>query len=161
MAFKIQNNIDLKIIKIVSEQDDAIDWDKTTQETFEKYRKNADLNLLKFKPNMQPTVFICNFELKGKQAKQVKNSMLAGKDDDGKPSVSIGSWSYEVVKNVLKEIKNPDYLKPEEVIELVKDSQGFVSYDTLALLDRYGILSEIFSIYSNITSGTNRDQIKN
>lgn len=156
MAIKLVKKKNLDAIRFISENDDAIDLQKSN---YDEYKKTLDESHLVFVENKQPTIFVCNFELKGGEAAFVKNSMISGTDESGKPVVTLGSWSFKVCKTVLKDIINPEYLTADERIMFKKDKSGYASDDLLSILDQAGIVSEIFSLYTEMTSvGKGRDE---
>lgn len=164
MAFRIDKTRALNALHIVSKHDDAHDkgdneenWER---EIWSEYEKTLDINKLRFLPDTQPTVFLCNFELKGKDSAAIKNAMIEGGMDGGTPKLALGSWSQQVVKHVLKDIQNPDYVPPEDRIVFKKDGRGLAHDDVLAVLDQYGILTEIFTHYNSMTGGV-RSNAKN
>jgi hypothetical protein len=158
MALKIVNKRALNQIEVISKNDDALDLDNSN---WEEYEKTADMAHLKFVTDKQPTIFLCNFELKGKESASVKNSMLGGRDDDGNPSVALGSWSFRVVKYALKDIKNPDYLEANERINFKKDKDGLVHDECLAELEKYGVINEIFAMYTTLAMAGVKGNAKN
>lgn len=158
MAIKRLEQTNLNHVEVISENDDALDLENSD---FEKYRETANVNHLKFLPDLQPTTFVCNFNLKGRDLAGVQNAIIDGTDDDGKPKVALGSWSYKVAKVTLKDIKNPDYLKPEERIEFKKDHKGLIHDDILTMLHRAGVVNEILGMYTSLTQTPQRRETKN
>jgi hypothetical protein len=154
MAIKLVQKRNLSAIRFISQNDDSIDLENSN---YDEYLKTGIEDNLKFIDGKQPTVFVCNFELKGKESAFVKDSMIKGTDSEGKPSVAIGSWSFKLVKTVLKDIINPDYLTPEEKIVFKSDKGGYATDDLISLLDRYNIVSEIFGMYNAMTTIEGRD----
>lgn len=150
MAIKVQRKKPLNALEIICSFDDAIDQDNSD---IEEYKKTADISHLKFHPDKQPTVFLCNFELKGKESANVKNAMISGKDDEGNPQLALGTWSFRVVKYTLKDIKNPTDLAADEKIEFKKDKDGYAHDDLIATLDNLGVVTEIFSFYTQLVTG--------
>ncbi len=147
MAIRIEQRRALNAVEIVSELDDAIDKEASD---LAGYQETADISKLKFLPGMTPTVFLCNFSLKGKEPAHIKNSMVGGVDDDGRPSITMGTWSFKVVKYTLKDIKNPEGIAEDQKLVYKKDQNGYAHDDVLATLDQLGILNEIFGFYSRL-----------
>ena len=158
MAIRINESKRLNALEIISQQDDALDIDNCD---FEEYAKTGDQKHLQFKPGKQPTIFLCNFELKGREYEWVKNSMLGGKDEDGSPKVALGSWSQRVVKYTLKDIKNPPDIPENERLVYKSDSGKYANDDTIAKLENLGIVNEIFGMYSNLVLSSHRPHAKN
>lgn len=158
MAIRINKNRGLNALEVVSKNDDALDLE---QSKWEEYEETGDISKLCFLPDRQPTVFLCNFEIKGKQAESIKNNMLGGRDDDGNPKVSLGSWSFRVVKNVLKDIKNPSDMSHMEALIMKKDKDGLVHDDLLADLDNMGVIDAIFGMYTRLVLGGAKANAKN
>jgi hypothetical protein len=158
MAIKLMDMKKLNALEVISEKDDAIDMDKSD---WDKYLETCDTTHLVFKPNLEPTIFLCNFELKGKEVEYVKNAMIGGKDEDGSPKLAMGSWSQRVVKYVLRDVKNPSYLKEDERIIFKKDSGVYAHEETIALLEKLGIVNEIFAHYSKQVLSSYRANAKN
>ena len=148
----------LNAVEVISREDDSLDLEKSD---WEGYASSGDVSKLAFVADKQPTIFLCNFELKGKQAESIKNNMLSGKDEDGNPRVALGSWSFKVVKIVLKDIKNPEYLAPTEIIMMKRDKDGLVHDDLLGELDGMGVINEIFAMYSSLTNLGGKANAKN
>jgi len=158
MAIKLEKKRNLSCIEFISKNDDALDLERSN---IEEYEKTGDVIHLVFLADKEPTKFICNFQLKANELANIKNSMLSGVDSDGKPNISLGSWTYRVVKYVLKDIQNPNYLNPEEKIVFKKDSQGYVHDELMVILDNTGIASEIFSMYTTLTTSESKQNAKN
>lgn len=148
MAFDVQVK-SLKHVRIICKHDPAIDqeylndnpniWDEYVEDPIKKE------GTLRFLEGKSPTVFICNFELSAKEASRVEDSQIGGLDDDKKPKVAMGSWKYQVVRLVLKDIENPG------VIKFKKDSQGYVDAFTLTQLEQFKILDTIWGSYLLLT----------
>ena len=136
----------LKAVLVVLKEDDAIDLEHEDCD-YEEYQKTGDLNKLVFVEGKEPTRFVCNFNFNAKQAASVKNSMIAGKDDEGKPTISLGSWQYKIARMALKDIQNPSYLSDEECFKY-KELHGYVDDKLLVELDSVGVVDQIFSMYS-------------
>lgn len=159
MAIKLDQFKRYNVVEVISEHDDALDKENSD---YEKYQETGDISNLVFFEDKQPTKFICNFELKGKQAARIKNAMIGGHDEESnRPKVTIGDWSFKVVKYVLKDIQNPESLPEAERIKMRTDKDGYAHDELLCLLDRVGIVSEIFSLYSNLVGGGARSKTKN
>ena len=158
MALKKQNKRPINAIEVISKDDGAVDLE---QSNWEEYAKTGDRSHLVFVEGEQPTIFLCNFKLKGKEARSIKNNMIGGKDDDGNPKISLGDWSYRVVKQTLKDIINPADSNPMESFVFKKDADGYVHDDLLAELDSLGMVDAIFGMYTSLTSGGARDNAKN
>ena len=158
MAVRKGAKRNLKNLEIISEQDDAVDMD---QSDWDQYKETCDTKYLVFKPNTEPTIFLCDFELKGKEAENVKNAMLKGVDEDGNPSLAIGSYSHRIVKYTLKDIKNPGDLSAEDRIEYKKESGQYAHADTIAELETLGIVTEIFNFYTRLVLAGARANAKN
>jgi len=153
-----KESVNLNCVEVISENDDALDLEKSD---FEKYRETGNINHLRFIPDKQPTIFICNFNLRGKDLASITNAMIEGTDEDGKPKVAIGTWAYKIAKLTLKDIKNPSYLTDEEKIEFKKDHKGLIHDDVLALLHRAGVVNEILTMYTTLTQTPAKRELKN
>lgn len=160
MAIRLQNRKDMSRIEFIAEADEAIDH-KDSECSYEEYLKTGDESKLRFKPDLQPTRFILNFELKGKDAERVKNAAMSGKDLDGKTALSIGTLMFTLAKLSIKSIQYAPDEPLETQIILKKDDRGNVHDDTLALLDRYGILDGIWSLYGNLVLTPSKAASKN
>lgn len=158
MAVILSEKRKFNCVRIISKVDSAVDANESDWDLYnEDPLKNEDA--LKFKPNSQPTIFVCNFEVTGKESAIIKDAMLAGMDSDNNAKVSYGKWAYTVVKTVLKSIENP--AGERDVIEFKKDGRGYVADDTLTKLEKYGILTEIFTHWITLTQSDVRDNAKN
>lgn len=158
MAIKFQRKASINAVEVISENDDAIDQEKSD---FKAYRETGDTSKLAFLPGKQPTIFLCNFALKGKEAAAIKNAMVDGKDEDGDPKLAIGTWSFRVARFTLKDIKNPADLPADEQLQFKKDEAGYCHDEVLAQLDQYGIINEIFAMYSSLVLGGAKANAKN
>jgi len=157
MALK-RSKRNLASLELVSVNDGAID---TEASDIDEYKKTGDLKHLKFLPNEQPTKFLCNFEVSAKQAAAIKNGMIAGRDEQGDPQVTLGTWAHRVVKHTLKAITNPEGLTPEERFDFKTDEHKLVHDDVIALLDRQGVVDEIFGFYTKLALGGAKENAKN
>jgi len=158
MAVKITDQRKVNAVRIISRSDGAIDeansdWDLYNQDPI----KNE--GALKFLPKGQPTIFLCNFDISGKESALIKDAMIGGKDDDENTKMSIGKWGYLVTKITLKDIQNPEGEK--DVIELKKDSKGYVSDDTMTKLEKIGIVTEILTHWVKLTQTGVKAEAKN
>lgn len=148
---------DLSCIEVICTNDDAVDKEKSD---LDAYKKSYDRKHLAFLPDHQPTVFVCNFSLSGKESIRVKNAMV-GQSDDGGVSVALGSWEHHVTKTTLKEIRNPADMPLEHQFVLRKDDKGYVHDDLIARLDRVGVVGQIFAAYSTLVMSEARQNAKN
>lgn len=158
MAIRAEKKRPLNALEYVSVNDDAIDLEASD---IDDYKKTGDASKLKYLPNMQPTIFLLNFELKGRDAELIKNSLFGGKDADGKPQVTMGTWSFVVAQVTLKDIRNPDGLSVDEALVFRKNEKGNAHADLIATLERFGIVDEISSLYSTLTMTRERANAKN
>lgn len=158
MAFKIQHTKPINAVEIISRNDEAIDREKSD---FTKYDDDPidNKDAIVLKPGMEPTIFLCNFQLTGSQQAAIQNAMLTGVDENNQPKMTIGSWAYSVVKHVLKDIRNP--ANEADCIQFKRLGNGLVHDDTMTLLSRYGLINEIFNHYVNLTQTDVGKNIKN
>ncbi len=148
MAIKFEQKKPLNAIEVISTDDDAIDKEASD---IDGYLETGEVSKLKFIPNKQPTIFLCNFNLKGFEAEEIQNAVLSKMDRSGKPGYSIGSYAFKIAKICLKEIKNPADLPSEYHFAFKKDKDGYVHDDLLAILNQYGIIGAIFNMYNALT----------
>lgn len=158
MAIRVVAKQNLKMVEVISSKDDALDMEKSN---YDEYVKTGDVSKLVFVEGKQPTRFICNFELSGREASYVKNEIMGGKDEDGKPKLSYGSWQHRVAKFTLKDIQNPADVPREEQMELKKDDRGYVNDYTMGILERYGIVDDIFVLYTHLVLEGAKQNAKN
>jgi len=151
MAIRIDKKISWNAVRLISENDDALDkgeneddWKETV---WAKYKKTLNPDDLTFVPDCQPTIFLCNFELKAHDTAAIKDAMLKGGNQ-----VAFGSWSQAVAKHVLKDIINPEYVPMDERIAFRKDGMGLAHDEVIGFLDRVGVVTEIFTAYNEKTS---------
>lgn len=158
MAFDVEVK-KLNHIRVICSHDPALDMEATGEETWKEYLDNpvATESKLVFHANKAPSVFICNFELSGKQDAKIKDASFKGLDEEKQPKMAFGDWEYQVVKMVLKEIDNPG------IIKFKKDSRGWVDDFTMTQLSRYKIVPDIFGMYVRLTSDDQKvtDNAKN
>ncbi len=147
MAFDVEVK-SLKHVRIILKHDPALDHEAMKDtEIWSEYVEDPLRNegLLKFKEGKTPTVFICNFEVSGKEGAKIKNNTIGGADEDKNPTISYGSWGYAVVRIVLKEIENPGLIK------FKKDSRGYVDEFTMSKLEQFKCIDPIFDMYIGLT----------
>jgi len=153
MALSVTQTKRLNAVRIISKKDPSIDWDQTSEEDWKTYCEDPTKNeaLIKLKPDQAPTIFLCNFELSGRERATGKDSMVKGIDDEKNVQVSYGYWSYTIVRMILKEIQNPPGTK--DGIVLKKDPKGYVDDYTMSILDRpnLGLVAEIFNHYMTLS----------
>lgn len=159
MAIVTTNIKSLNAVRLFSRKDDAIDHEATDWKAYDEDPLREDL--IKMKEGKEPTVFLCNFDFKGKDSAKVKDAVFGAMDKDAKsPKVNYSGWAYEVVRHGLKDIQNPSGVK--DTIKLKKDSGIYVSPETMTLLDSVGIVSEIFKHWMTLkTDGEEEDNAKN
>ena len=80
--------------------------------------------------------------------------MLSNKGDDGKPSLSYGTWAQTVAKVTLKEITCPADQPESEKIVMRKDANGFVHDELLSKLERFGVVDDIFGAFITLQKKT-------
>ena len=149
----------LNAVRLFSRKDSAIDHDATDWDAYDEDPLKEDL--IKMKEGKEATVFLCNFEFKGKDAVKVKDAVFGGMDkDSGSPKINYSNWAYEVVRNGLKDIQNP--VDITGVIKLKKDSGKYVSPETMTKLESVGLVSEIFKHWMKLkTDDGLEDNAKN
>lgn len=158
MAIRIEQKKNLNAVEFISGDDDAIDVENSD---IEEYMKTGDVTKLKFLADKQPTIFMLNFEFKGNEAMRVKDSVMSGRDSEGKPALTLGTWAFKIAKLSLKGIKNPDDLPEGSRLVFKKDEKGYAHDDLITQLDKFGIVDEIFKFYSSLTATAPRLQTKN
>jgi len=149
MAVVTTNIKKLNAVRLFSQADDAIDHEATDWDAYED--NPLDESLIKLVADKQATVFLCNFDFKGKEKTKVDDAVFGAMDKDAKsPKVNYSAWSYEVVRHALKDIQNPPDVK--DVIKMKKDSGTLVSPETMTMLGNAGIVSEIFKYWLALRS---------
>jgi hypothetical protein len=139
----------LNAVRLVSRKDSAIDHDNSDWDLYDEDPiKNADA--LTMNKGQEPTVFVCNFDTTGKEGAKIKNSLVAGVDDDKNAKISMGDWQYTVIRICLKDIQNPPNVA--DVIEFKKDGNGYVADKTMDFLEKVDLISELFAHYTTLTS---------
>lgn len=146
MAINVNQDLNSNApVRVIAKVDEAIDHSKTD---WDDYKETGDESKLVFLPDQVPTVFVCNFNFDAKAARIVNNAMMAGKDDQGAPQISYGSWAQAVSKVSLKEVLNPPNATP---ILLRKDGMGYVHDELIGKMEKWGVLDDIFSAYIKTT----------
>jgi hypothetical protein len=155
MGISLESKKRLNAVRIISKQDDAIDFDNSD---WEKYDEDPIENesALKFLAEKHPTVFICNFEFDAKENSKIQDAMFSGIDEERNPKPAYGAWSLAVVKYSLKGIENhPSNANP---IKFKVDSKSYVSEETLNILQKVGVIGEIFNHYLKLSqTGVNKN----
>jgi len=147
----------LNAVRYISKRDSAIDKEASDfDEYYEDIVKNADK--LKMKQGQEPTIFLLNLEINGKEDAAIKDSQLARIDDDKNPVMAMGKWAYTVCRIILKDVINP----PGTVggIEFKKDGRGYVSDKTMDTLAKYGLVDEIWQQYLSLTGDKNEEKVE-
>lgn len=155
MAVRNVQKKNLSCVELIVRCDEVIGEDAD----YDAYLKDLDEKHLKL--TGEPSRFVLNLELKSGEGQRVKNAMLGGRDDDGDPKLTYGSWSFSVAKVALKDIKNPPDFPLETSFVMKKDGAGNVHDDLLARLDRFGIVQDIFSVYTQWVLTPARANAKN
>lgn len=158
MAIKKIKSKSLNAVRIISRQDEAIDIDSSDWDLYEE-DPAANESALKFKAGKEPTIFLCNFALTGKEQAALQDAMVSGIDDEKNPKVSLGRYAYQIAKVCLKDIQNP--AAEVDVIKLKKDSRGYVSDETMTELHQAGVVNELFNHYFRLTQTPEKKEIKN
>lgn len=159
MALLISNRRPLNAVSLISRMDSAVDKDATDWELYDA-DPIVNISAIKIKPGQEPTKFICNFDLSGKEAALIKDAMIKNMDPETKsPNLAYGKWSYTAVKLTLKDIQNPP--NTDGVIEYKRDGTGYVMDSVLSVLERAGVVQEIFNHFLNLTHNEARDNSKN
>jgi len=158
MAFKKSGVRNLNAVKLISRNDGAVDLELSD---FTLYDKDPIINEseIKLLDGKSPTIFLCNFEVTGKDGAAIQDSMIGGVDDEKNPKMTMGKWAYEITRRCLKDIQNP--VGETDVIKLSRDSKGYVSDETMTELQRYGIVNEIFNHYFKLTQSEVKSNSKN
>lgn len=158
MAFKTTNTKKLNALRFISKLDASLDLDACDYESY-LLDPNTKESTLVFKDGLLPTIFVLNFELSGKEQAMLQDNMFGGVDEEQNPKLTMGKWAYNVTKFCLKDIQNPP--NEADVIKIKKDSKGYVSDDVMTELQKYGIVSEIFTLYFALTQNSVRSNSKN
>lgn len=159
MALIISNRRPLNCVTIISRQDSAVDSDATDWNAYDA-DPIGNASAIKLKPGQEPTKFICNFDLSGKESAQIKDAMVKNMDEESRrPNLAYGKWSYTAVRLTLKDIQNPP--NTDGVVEFKKDGTGYVMDSVMSVLERAGVVQEIFNHYLTLTQGEAKDNAKN
>lgn len=145
---RVTSSINLACVPVILEQDDALDLDHP-ECNYKQYQTTGDEKHLRYLADKEPTKFICNFQFNAKESAIAKNSMMGTKDDEGNPSIALGSWQFKVARIALKDIQNPSYLPEDQSFKMVK-YEGYVDEKLLNELSSYGVVDAIFTMYSNL-----------
>ena len=150
MSFKIPQGKKLDNVVIVSQQDDALDLDSFD---WDDYTDDYDFKKLKFVEDKVPTKFICNFKLNAEESAELKDSMMSSLDNKRNAKITMGTWQQTVARLTLKDIVYDSEDKTPIGERLtIKKAGRYVRDDSLANLESCGIVGEIFSAYSSLTS---------
>ena len=164
MPIRLDRRRDLSVVKLICKVDDVIgvsnqaddDGDSPRDEAYAEYLKELDESHLKL--TSEPTRLILNFDLKGKDAETVKNSMLGNSGGGGGVSLALGTYQYTVARLTLKAIDNPSDMPLQDQI-LFKDhnGNGRPNDETLRRLDRIGALANILAAYQELVGAPRAD----
>jgi len=137
----------LNAIRYVCRKDDAVDLEASDRELYDEDPvKNADA--LVMKKGKEPTYFILNFEINGREDAMIKDARLKGVDEDKNPIMAMGKWAYTVTKICLKDIQNPPGVKA--LVEYKKDGKGYVVDNVLDKIAPYGVIDEIWQLFLSL-----------
>jgi len=159
MAFLTNTRRSLNAVRLISRNDDAVDQE---QSDWDKYDEDpiANADAIVIKDGAEPTYFLCNFDITGKESSLVKDAMIKGFDkEDQSVKLSYGKWAYTVVRLTLKGIQNPPGV--DGVIEYKKDGTGYAMDSVLSVLERHGVMGEIFNHYVALTQSDASQNAKN
>lgn len=147
----------LNAIRYICRNDGAIDLENSDRELYESDpMKHADA--LKMKAGEDPTVFILNFEVTGRENSMIKDSTLKGIDDDKNPMIAMGKWAYTVAKICIKGIENPPNVK-NPYVEFKKDGKGYIAENVLDKLSAIGVIDEIWSLFIKLREGDDAERV--
>lgn len=155
MAIRKRQDRRLATVELISQFDEAVDEEKSDIKSYiNDPIKNRDKLVLK--EGIEPTIFLCNFQLNGKERSMIDNTMVTGVDEDNSAKMSWGKWKYTVARIVLKAIHNP--VGAKDGIEFKKDGTGYASEATMDELYDLGIVDELWSAYVALTSDDKKKQ---
>lgn len=145
----------LNAIRYVCKLDDAVDHEASDRDLYEEDpMKNADA--LVFLPGKEPTYFVLNFDINGREDAMIKDARIKGIDEDKNPIMAMGKWAYQVAKITLKDIQNPPNVVPLVVYK--KDGRGYVADAILDKLAKYGVIDEIWNLFLALRE--NKEEVK-
>jgi len=151
MAIRKISKRPLNAVELMSVSDDAIDVDASDFTLYnEDPIKNRDA--LKFKDNKQPTVFLCNFELTGREQAILQNAQMAGQDENKDQKSLLGSYVYNLTRMTLKNIINDP--NESDVIKMKFDSKRYVDDSVMTVLCDNNIHLEIAGHYMTLKHGS-------
>lgn len=156
MALRLADSSD-SLVSLIPSNDDAL----AEASDYGEYIRTKDEAKLVFVDGKVPTRLVLNFNFSGAEAASVKNALVGGRDDDGDPKVTLGSWQFRIAKMALKEITNPPDLPENEQLKMRRDSNGKAHDDLLAKLDRAGAVANIFAYYTTHIATTQKAASKN
>lgn len=159
MAIKVDTSKNLNAVEIICRHDDAVDNEQSDWDAYDA-DPVRNIDKLTMKSGEEPTRFICNFDVTAKQMATIRDAAVSGQDEDKNIKMSFGKWQYEVVRHTLKTIKNPEGL-PNGII-MKKDGRGGVDERTMTLLEKCGVIPEIFKHFNaQVMAGNEAQDIKN
>lgn len=132
----------------------------TTSEDWKQYLNTLDTKHLTFRDDSQPTLFLMDMDLSSKDMSKIKNHMMA-QQESGSPGLNYGDLTAEAVRRSLRGIREPEGTKPEDSLNYMRDSDGFVHPKVMTLLHRLGIVDELFAQFSRLAMQGVKAQTKN
>jgi len=139
------------VIKVISRKDSAVNCD---DEAYELYQKQLDEELLELEGD--PTRFVLKRGLSYKEQQTVKDAQV--KMDGKKFSITL-SYMMEEVRIALIDIENPGDIEESQKIIFKKADDGKASKELIAMLETFGVVTELFTARSN-ASGVLDDTTK-
>ena len=151
----VANERKLNAIRYICKADDAVDLEASDRELYDEDPvRNADA--LKFHKGKEPTIFILNFDVTGREDAMIKDARIKGVDEDKQPMISMGKWAYTVTRICLKDIQNPPGVNP--LVEFKKEGKGYVAERVMDKLSQVGVVEEIWQLFLSLRE--NREAVK-
>ena len=152
------------VIKVISSKDASV---QCSEDAYAEYLKNLDESLLELEEGAEPTRFVLKASLSYKEHTAVKNAQI--NMEKGKVGVSL-KFMMEEIRQALVDIEEPDSVPVNQRIGFTKNADGKknskehpdgkISYETIAMLESAGVLTELYSARASEASSEEQGLVK-
>lgn len=131
-------------LELIAEIDDAIDSEKSEYQAYVKDLDESHLVL-----NGEPTRFVLKRTLDFHAQESIQNSIIKLTPGSKDTNFQLGSAMLLTAKYALTGIKYPEDTPKDQRLEFKKGPDGYASEDLIAILNKLGVVANIFSACQN------------
>lgn len=159
MALRLDNTN----IEVISRLDSSLDRSvEGFEEVYEKYLEDLDESKLPFLEGENPTRFVLRRVLDYSVSVKLKNNQIRlkrTKTGDADFESNLGAIAIEEIRHSLVDIKHPEGVDAGNLVMKVAPDK-FATYDLIALLDQYGIVTDLYAAKQNQTKNGMPSNVK-